>query len=277
MKVYEFPRLGRLGRLGNQLWQVGATIAYAVKGGEDVLARAHIPADWEYRPYLSIPDEYFTGPRIEDRRIDVANLRGGPWFQELKYIQPALPKLKAFYEPSAWALPRLGSLYGNILEDIDTGKHFTSIHVRRGDYLQHPDRFPQLSTRYWHYAIKDVFAREDVGRAGGTTFLVFSDDIEWCLQNQKFLGLDRHEAVFIQGHVRPVPVAARFGEPADIYDLWLMSRCQAHIISNSSFSWWAAFLSRDPSPIYPDRWFGDPALFATMWNCIPETWRQVKC
>ena len=61
--------------------------------------------------------------------------------------------------------------------------------------------------------------------------LVFSDDLNWCRCN---LGVP--DAVYVEGN-------------PDWLDLTLMSRCEHHVCANSTFSWWGAFLSQDPSPI----------------------------
>jgi hypothetical protein len=84
---------------------------------------------------------------------------------------------------------------------------------------------------------------------------VFSDEIEWCKTNLNF---DR--MVFMEG---------RNG----IEDMRLMGFCKHNIISNSSFSWWAAWLNQDPSKIVvaPKLWFGPQANLNTS-DIIPDEW-----
>jgi hypothetical protein len=73
-----------------------------------------------------------------------------------------------------------------------------------------------------------------------TLFLIFSDDIEWCKSNLDFI----KNKIFISGNL-------------DYQDLYLMSMCNHNIISNSSFSWWGAWLNnhKNKKVIYPSRWF----------------------
>ena len=68
------------------------------------------------------------------------------------------------------------------------------------------------------------------------SYLTFSDDPEWC--KTKFSG-----SKVVEGNSAQV-------------DLYLMSKCHIHIMANSSFSWWGAFLSNSQAVIAPQKWFG---------------------
>jgi hypothetical protein len=81
--------------------------------------------------------------------------------------------------------------------------------------------------------------RAAVDRVAGTNIVVFSDDIAWCRENLRWA----KPVAFVEGNT-------------DYEDLFLMANCEHHIIANSSFSWWGAFLSADRNPIYPVRWYG---------------------
>lgn len=265
--MYGFPRLGALGRLGNQLWQVAATVA---RSRRSLGSRAQVNADWEYRPYLSLPEELYATASPGDQRIDVADEPGGPFFQQLEHVAEVYNDLRDWYAPSDRAWLELRRRFRPLLGQHG---HRTAVHVRRTDYLDHPDRFPQMTPRYYQAATDRVAADHQ------TTFLVFSDDIPWCRENPEALGLlgSRKPHAYIEGHVRPINPRERTTEPTDVYDLLLMATCDAHIIANSTFSWWGAFLSRQDLVVYPDRWFGDERLHATMWDCIPDGWEQLPC
>lgn len=271
-RVYVYSLLGLVGRLGNQLWQIAATLQ---KAARDELSRAAFPSDWEYRPFVNLPDSWYTPPRAGDQLIDVATAypEEGPYFQALPYIDEVEHLLPKLFGPSGFGYQRLKEVHGARLKRVEAN-HYTAIHVRRTDYLENPDRFPQLTPRYWHAAIDEVMAREP-----DTTFMVFSDDIPWCRENAAYaFGRAASNMEFVEGHVRPIPFRERTGEPADIYDLWLMTRCKAHIIANSSFSWWGAFLSEQRQVYYPDRWFGADAQHSDrMWEAFPESWEQLPC
>ena len=108
-----------------------------------------------------------------------------------------------------------------------------SIHVRRGDYLKLPHRHPFVGTKYLRKAV-DSFPE-------GTPFMVFSDDLPWCRK-------------FFRG------TCFRFSEGTDVVDdLFLMSWCDHHICSNSTFGWWGAYLRGCGRTILPGLWYG-PAV-----------------
>jgi predicted amidohydrolase YtcJ len=71
-------------------------------------------------------------------------------------------------------------------------------------------------------------------------WIVFSDDVGWCRENFR---MDRTH--FVEGNL-------------DVVDMFLMSKCKHNIIANSSFSWWASYLNRNPDKkvIAPKNWFG---------------------
>jgi hypothetical protein len=106
-----------------------------------------------------------------------------------------------------------------------------SIHVRRDDYLEHSHYHPVCSLDYYHAAMREF---------KGYNFLVFSDDKEWCLQNFKIPNVSISMANSAQE------------------DLHLMSKCDHHIMANSSFSWWGAWLNtnKNKKVIAPKQWFG---------------------
>ncbi len=125
-----------------------------------------------------------------------------------------------------------------------------SIHVRRGDYLTTSQVFGGICTEaYYQSAVKRML--EDYPEA---LFFVFSNDIEWvkawisrlCRETES---LDESRFVVIEGTT----------ENTGYLDMLLMSRCKHHILANSSFSWWGAWLnpSKDKQMISPSVWFNN--------------------
>lgn len=105
-----------------------------------------------------------------------------------------------------------------------------SIHVRRGDYLKiRPDG---------ELVVGMDRIRRAMSRFDSADFLVFSDDLAWCREN--ISGPD----------VRFTP----FNQAVD--DLTAMSLCDHHIIANSTFSWWGAWLNPNPNKqvLFPRNW-----------------------
>ena len=91
--------------------------------------------------------------------------------------------------------------------------HKTSLHVRKGDYLGHNGFFVDLPVGYYTEAMSLTRG----------PYLVFSDDIDWCRANLP------GDCLFME-HNR------------DYEDLFLMAACDEHIMANSTFSWWGAWL-----------------------------------
>ena len=107
-----------------------------------------------------------------------------------------------------------------------------SLHVRRTDHLLRPDYRPVLPLSYYDQALACFDSHLPV--------MIFSDDPEWCRQQPLFSG-------------------SRFVFPGvgdNISDLCLMSLCRFHIIANSTFSWWGAWLSRPEHVVASNLWFG---------------------
>lgn len=85
-------------------------------------------------------------------------------------------------------------------------------------------------------------------------YMIFSDDIPLC--KTKFIG---DQFIFAEGN-------------SNIEDLALQASCDNNIICNSSFSWWAGFLNKNPNKkvIYPSKWFGVKLPHNTNDMCPPE-------
>ncbi len=128
-----------------------------------------------------------------------------------------------------------------------------SIHVRRGDYVNHPKYKDICNAEYYARALDYLNAQFSDLR-----FFVFSNDIPWCQEN-----LPIRDAVYVN-----------YNSGKDSFkDMQLMSLCKHHIIANSSFSWWGAYLSQEKGvTIAPQRWKNN--MEGTR-DLIPKDWIQV--
>lgn len=123
-----------------------------------------------------------------------------------------------------------------------------AIHIRRGDYL-HPSNindFGLCSIDYYTTAVALIRNKNPESH-----FFLFSDDIEWAKNNLNF-----DNATYIEHNKTE----------KDYIDLYLMTQCKAHIIANSTFSYWGSRLTDHNLHIcvYPLKWFNNPT-----WN-IPD-------
>ncbi len=147
----------------------------------------------------------------------------------------------------------------SMMERIKQSSAAVSLHVRRGDYASDPGSnqyHGTCSPEYYQSAVSKLIALGIQPH-----FFVFSDDIPWAQAN---LHLD-YPASFVNQN----------GMSADHEDLRLMSTCRHHIIANSSFSWWGAWLGSHPDMVViaPRKWFNE-ATHDTR-DLIPASWLQV--
>ena len=133
-----------------------------------------------------------------------------------------------------------------------------SLHVRRGDYITHTPNAKILSTcslDYYNKAIDYISKRVD-----SPHFFLFSDDMEWVKASLDI----PFEKTYIE-HNRG----------ADSYrDMQLMHMCRHHVIANSSFSWWGAWLNPNPDKLVvaPKTWFSDGKVDDDL---IPREWKRL--
>jgi hypothetical protein len=137
-------------------------------------------------------------------------------------------------------------------------KSSCSIHVRRGDYLLYPTKHPVITEFYLDQAI--AYMKD----AGAELFIFFSDDVEWTRSYAKKTGVK----FIISEHKTPWQ------------DLQLMSCCEHNIISNSSFSWWGAYLNWNTQKLvitpHEDNWFGIDNKHLNVSDLLPPFWQRIK-
>ena len=262
-----FKALGRLGRLGNQLFQIAATIGAARRNGFECVF-----PPWPYAICFAYPIPQSANTPIartfRERSFPFQEtILSGPtdllgFFQSERYFAHCEQEIRHFFTARRELVQQLQVTFGHLL-----ATKTCSIHVRRGDYVS---RVPRL---FAELAASDYYEKAIACFDKDTRFLVFSDDLPWC--RQRFQG---ERFVFNEGL-------------RDIADLFLMASCRGHIIANSSFSWWAAWL--DPRPdkqvIAPLAWFAgeyaDSSIpfragplhrgFHDTRDLIPESWTRL--
>jgi hypothetical protein len=217
-----YSSLGKAGNLGNQLFQVASTVGLAKKHRHDYF----FPA-WKYNEVLKneLPsgqcDETFT--LLKETQFDYHQWPIGDgnydltgWLQTEKYFDIGFTKeMFAFKdELVAQTLSKTKYLFK---------KPTVLISVRRGDFIRNPGAY-QLSYKYYFLALQEHFANHD-----DYNFLFTSDDIAYCKRHFSFIP----NAIFLEGF-----------DP--IEQLIIAGNCNHYVISNSTFSWWAAWLGEKP-------------------------------
>lgn len=236
------------GFLGNIMFQTAATIGIAIKNGhqygfpyKDDLSffKGKIPILEMGVPTIDIPENQF---HFEDIVVNPAmlgnnyNLLG--YRQSHKYFQHCESLIRELFKFNDNIKEYVENKYLKIIGSSEC----VSIHVRRGDYLNHPDSHPTLDIAYYNKAISLI------GDVTGDSrkYIVFSNDFAWCKEN-----FSNHPQInnfiFAEGN-----------EPK--HDMFFMTQCNHHIIANSTMSWWGSWLCEYENKVVvaptKDKWFG---------------------
>jgi hypothetical protein len=226
--------------LGNSLFQCAATISLALDNND-----SYGFPKWEYAPHFNLDFCFFDN-------INVVNSFQEPGFAYTKIPYKNNLDLKGFFQSEKYFIN-----HKDMILDLLTPKYevspedgFCGIHVRRGDYINLKDCYAQLGMDYYSMAM---------GKVKANRYVIFSDDIGWCKRN--FIGNQFEFSENKQPHE----------------DLAIMAkRCSSIIMANSSFSWWGAYLNKNPDKVIiaPNKWFG-PKLPHDTKDLIPNEWVRI--
>jgi len=232
--------------LGNQMFQVAATIGIATKNK----LQYGFP-DWHNNKLFSkklprvdvgqgviIKEKSFEYNPVELSGNCFTSLEG--YFQSWKYFDDYFTVvLKAFQFNDHHF-----SFVKNIYDSANFGKT-CSISVRRGDYLTLQNIHPLQPDNYWIQAQELVESKMRSINSQIDTYLVFSDDIPWCKKNKHLFNRTGKKVIFVEGRNQ--------GD-----DFMMITLCNCNIITNSTFSWWGAYLNKNPDNVVvmPKTWFG---------------------
>ena len=174
------------------------------------------------------------------------------YWQNEKYFSSIRDKVCNSFSFHKMLNKRNGDLFNEI-----KSKESLSIHIRRGDYVNHPIFGGICDINYYKRAIQYVINCRKVD-----LFCIFSNDVKWCRSE-----LERYLPI---GKV----IYVDWNKDANSYiDMHLMSICKHNIIANSSFSWWGAWLNQNASKIVvaPSKWRN----IETMDDPVPDTWIRI--
>ncbi|OGN63697.1 MAG: hypothetical protein A3E26_02445 [Chlamydiae bacterium RIFCSPHIGHO2_12_FULL_49_32] len=249
------------GQLGNQCFQIAAALSLAW----DHDACSLFP-DLAHKPSYGIPTNYrkvfwrlpvqeygreplfaFQEPHFHYSPLPyVPNMRLKGFFQSEKYFKKYREKIVSLFAPSSEILDYLHTKYAAILEHPQT----VSIHIRNYSSESLDENIYPFHGRAYVQKAMTLFPKESL-------FVVFSNDMAWCKEHLQGLA---KEMRFIEGETH-------------YHDFYLMSLCKHHIITNSTFSWWAAYLNQNPQKIVvaPLKWF-NPGSGRDTKDLIPPEW-----
>lgn len=231
------------GGLGNLLFQISAAYSLGLDNQDSVYIDMNSGVK-SCTPHFTVVNVYkdnifcrLTDSPLKDHKnhYQEPTLRYSPipytpdlyihgYFPCEKYFKHHRQEILNLFAPNPKTISYIDTKYGELLKRETVG-----IHIRRGDYVR---LGITLSKEYYTQALSNF--------TDGETIIFFSDDIPWCINA---FDPDRKKGyVFINGE-------------KDFIDLYVMSMCKNHILSNSTFSWWGSWLSTGAKKIYaPDIW-----------------------
>ena len=254
-----FNHLGRHGRLGNQMFQYAALRGIAaLKGYSFCIPNSDFRNEWEdHQLFLGfelpnlkkmkiLPNDYYQEKQFHYDSDYVKNCPDNislyGYFQSEKYFKHIEDSIREDF--------KFKSNIVDACKEFFNFEEMISIHVRRTDYVSNSANHPPCPLSYYEESLKKFNSEIPV--------MIFSDDVGWC-KRQDLFSSDR----FLISE-----------NNWNIADLCLMSMCSHHIIANSSFSWWGAWLSKSKNVIAPSKWFGTNGDTSKNDICdlFPEGW-----
>ena len=259
-----YNHLGKNGRFGNQMFQYAALKGIAKNNGyefcippgprqeydfEDeenqhkLLMAFKIPNVKEVNmfasPYRKEASANFDKDLFENCEDNV-NLYG--FFQSEKYFKHIEDEIREDFTFVDDILNPCKEAFGS--------DEMVGLHIRRSDYLQKQDYHPLCTQEYYKEALSKFSDTIPV--------VIVSDDPAWCAKQELFK-----------------PDRFLISESNDnLVDMCILSLCKYHIIANSSFSWWGAWLANSEKVIAPKVWYG-PAANIDESDIVPETWERI--
>ncbi len=256
--MISFSTLGKTGaRLGNQMFQYAFVRSQAKRLGVNF----YVP-EWGGDTIFSLRDKEVKCQIFSPLHMFVEGSHTHGFNEDAVRIQDNTEISGYFQSPAYFSKEDVSSWFlFNEAMFVDVQEKYKyinfdtacALHVRLGDYLHPSLMFYAPTPTYFKNALKIL-------KPSGTV-LVFSEDISLA---KKYLGEIGDNVVFIDGN-------------KDYEDLYLMSLCKDIVCSPSTFSWWAAYLSKhkDKRIIIPKSWFL-PMCRVTNNDIFVDGWIRLK-
>lgn len=225
------------GQLGNQMFHFAAVLSYAIDHNLEatfpILNETYNQLSYNrdriffrlatFTPPVELSSYSVSSPNYEKLPEDLCNveLEGGLF--SWKFFNHHQDLIQKLYAPSETVLEEIQSKYQDLLSKENT----VAVHVRTYSKQIHDEGLHFVGMRYFEDTMNQ-FSEE-------STFVIFSDRIDWCKARFKNDFPDK-QFVFIEGNDH-------------IVDLFLMSFMKHQILSKSTFSWWGAYLNSNPDKI----------------------------
>ncbi len=237
-QIITFRELGGLGRFANQMFQYASIRGIAANRNFDCafpLPKDEIILYKCFKNTLKYAKEtpeydrvYPTGFHFD--KILFNECAGDRdllhYFQTEKYFKHIEDEIRKDFQFDDFIFNSCNTY----IKELFPNTEIISLHVRRTDYVEDETMY-SLSIDYYENALKLLDSTLPI--------FIFSDDTEWC-EEQKLFSDKRFKIIKTNNFFA---------------DLCMMTLCDYHIIANSSFSWWGAWLAKSKKVIAPKRWF----------------------
>lgn len=261
-----FNHIGRLGQLGNQMFQYAAVKGIARNRGYDFKIPNHkdavndgignmlrtelfdafdisqdVVGFLETEKYVQEPHYEFS-EELFNNCPDNVSLVG--FFQTQKYFKHIKKEIKKDFKFKKQIRSECADIIDEVFDDP------IALHIRRGDFLINAANHHNLTLDYYEHALKKFHHTRQV--------VIFTDDPDWVgaqdvFKSKRFIVSQNNGAY---------------------HDMYMMSKCTDFIIANSTFSWWAAWLceNEDKMVVCPSKWFGVNNQDKNTKDLYPKGW-----
>jgi Glycosyl transferase family 11 len=248
------------GGLGNQMMQYGVAkkISYTFAESQILIDLSYLNHGNSQVQHITHRDYALEGFRLS-KKVKISNspVSDGivilnPDF-DITFVSSILSDLLDDFELHPHVFTMETSSMGAVIQSY--GDNSVAVHVRRGDYISNPNAFAfhEILTPEFFYKAINIVAT----KINNPVFFIFSDDIEYCRRSIK---IQNYKSFY---------VGARFSGHLDLGHFQLMRLCKNFIISNSTYSWWPAFLSSSPLVVAPRKWFKNQYAVCKL---LPKQW-----
>jgi len=288
-----------MGGLGNQLFQIFALLAYALRykspfyfSKDPIQHGQRKQTYWQtlllqaLKPFVKFPSSSSPPVTLSERNFhyqsipfyeqDHVKLFG--YFQSYKYFedqQANIYKLIKLHETQVAIKEKTTYSYARTL----------AVHFRVGDYVQLPNHHPLMPLNYYSQALEKFIKAQSPEECGESWHILY-----FCEENDQTYV----EAKLIQPLKSDPLIGSHFTfqcidhHLADWEQLIVMSLCRHHVIANSTFSWWGAYLASNNRTTpngdmgvrhqvyYPTTWFGPAIGYKNMSDLFPSHWQKIN-
>jgi hypothetical protein len=294
MSPSQFISCTIIGGLGNQLFQIFATISYSIRHNITVIFPYTFQLDHKrYTYWDSFLTNLSTFTTLNDEwNISNNHISNLSTFKENNFHYNEIPKvdfsfkLLGYFQSYKYFVNEQENIYrliklreqqthifnefSHIFNQIEKTT-LISLHFRIGDYITLQENHPIMNLNYYRKSIDYILSF--LSSTNKIKILYFCERVD----NEKVVkNIEVLQHTYKEENIEFVKVN---DDIPDWKQLLIMSICNHNIIANSTFSWWGAYLNINVDKIicYPSVWFGINLKHHIVSDLFPDTWKKIDC